>query len=70
MGHPRNKADRKRIEGLKAKRRSDFIRARFNLDTDCDSLRSKLLGYTQLLDRRRDYYQPLDRSLSLKDQDY
>ena len=71
MAHPRNRADRQRIEALKASRRASFIRARFELDTTDGAFRSKLLGYTQLLDRCSwGYSKPLDKAPLLKDQDY
>ena len=62
MAHPRNKAERKRLQDTKAKRRADYLKARFDLDAD--QVRSKVLGHEQLHTRDRNcgYEKPLDKA--------
>ena len=70
MAHPRNRAERKRQETLKANRRGLILATRFGLDISEPFWRSKLLGYTQLMTRDADYGKPLDKGPKLDDQDY
>ena len=69
MAHPKNKAERKHKQDTKAKRRADYLEARFGVDPQ--QVRAKVLGHEALHARERDlrYAAPLDKGPKVTDFD-